>query len=196
MFILKYGNTNTFFISGKNGNLLVDTDYAGTLPAFYKALKTHDIKVNDITYVIATHYHPDHIGLISELCEQGVGHLIIDVQKDSVHFSDRIFERDKLPYKPIKETEATVISCAESRGFLSEIGISGEIIRTPSHSTDSVSIILDDGSCIIGDTEPCGYTEIYEDNSSLRNDWSNILSYNPKRIFSAHRPAFDIDEWE
>lgn len=25
------------------------------------------IKVSDITYVLATHYHPDHIGLVSEL---------------------------------------------------------------------------------------------------------------------------------
>ena len=38
MTILKYGNTNTFFIEGNDGGLLVDTDYAGTLPAFYKAL--------------------------------------------------------------------------------------------------------------------------------------------------------------
>ena len=30
---LKYGNTNTFFIRGMRGNLLVDTDYAGTLVA-------------------------------------------------------------------------------------------------------------------------------------------------------------------
>ena len=36
---LKYGNTNTFFIRGMSGNLLVDTDYAGTLPAFYRAIK-------------------------------------------------------------------------------------------------------------------------------------------------------------
>lgn len=29
---LKYGNTNTFFVRGTDGNLLIDTDYAGTLP--------------------------------------------------------------------------------------------------------------------------------------------------------------------
>ena len=56
---LKYGNTNTFFVRGINGNLLVDTDYAGTLPAFYRAIKEHNIKISDITYVLATHYHPD-----------------------------------------------------------------------------------------------------------------------------------------
>ena len=71
MTILRYGNTNTFFIEGNDGGLLVDTDYAGTLPAFYKALKQNGIKVNNIKYVLATHYHPDHMGLISDLMKQG-----------------------------------------------------------------------------------------------------------------------------
>ena len=50
---LKYGNTNTFFVRGTVGNLLIDTDYAGTLPAFYRAIKEHDIKICDIDYVLA-----------------------------------------------------------------------------------------------------------------------------------------------
>ena len=92
MIKLKYGNTNSFFIQGGSG-LVVDTDYAGTLPAFYKALKQNNIKVRDIGYVLATHYHPDHMGLVGELMGQGVTLLLIDVQKDFVHFSDAIFER-------------------------------------------------------------------------------------------------------
>ena len=110
MTILKYGNTNTFFIEGNDGGLLVDTDYAGTLPAFYKALKQNRIKVNNIKYVLATHYHPDHMGLISELMKQGAMLLLIDVQRDYVHFSDSIFARDRLPYTPIDESLGTVIS--------------------------------------------------------------------------------------
>ena len=67
---LKYGNTNTFFISGKDGGLLVDTDYAGTISFFYKAIKEQNIRFSDITYVLATHYHPDHIGLISDVMKE------------------------------------------------------------------------------------------------------------------------------
>ncbi len=51
---LKYGNTNTFFIYEISGNLLIYTDYAGTLPAFNRAIKEHNIKISDITYVLAT----------------------------------------------------------------------------------------------------------------------------------------------
>lgn len=33
----------------------------------FKEIKSHCIDIKDITYVLATHYHPDHIGLVSEL---------------------------------------------------------------------------------------------------------------------------------
>ena len=82
---LRYGNTNTFLIRGAKGNVLVDTDYAGTLMMFYKSLKANGLTVKDINYVIATHYHPDHIGLISELTGQGVKLIIDDSQSGSVH---------------------------------------------------------------------------------------------------------------
>ena len=132
---LKYGNTNTFFLCGIAGNLLVDTDYAGTLPLFYKEIKRQNISLKDITYVLATHYHPDHIGLVSELMKQGVKLLLVDVQKEYVGFSDEIFAREKhLEVEPIRKEEATVITCEESRKFLQDLGIDGEIISTSSHS--------------------------------------------------------------
>ena len=184
---LRYGMTNTFFIRGKNGGLLVDTDYAGTLPAFYQAIKAAGIGLEEIRFVLATHYHPDHIGLVSGLMRQGVKLLLIDLQKDSVHYSDRIFERDRhLRYDPIDEGAAAVISCAESRTFLQKLGIKGEIISTPSHSPDSVSLILDSGECFVGDLEPLEYLAAYEENLPLRADWDRVLAFGPKRILYAH----------
>ena len=184
---LRYGNTNTFLVRGDNQCLLVDTDYAGTLPAFYKAIKGTGITINDIGYILATHYHPDHIGLVSSLMEQGVKLILIDSQTSSVHYSDEIFAKEQyLEYKPIDVSSAVVISPAESRAFLKELGIGGEIICTPSHSEDSISLILDDGTCIVGDLEPFEYLEAYEDNEKLKADWDKVLSYHPKVIFYAH----------
>ena len=184
---LKYGNTNTFFIQGTNGGLLIDTDYAGTLSAFYKEIKTHGIKLSDIAYVLATHYHPDHIGLVSELMKQGVKLLLVDTQVESVHFADEIFSRDKrLDYKPINVDDSIILECNESREFLQSIGIAGEIISTPSHSYDSISLILDDGRCFVGDLEPIEYLGGYESNDRLKKDWNIVMNYNPKIIYYAH----------
>ncbi len=193
MIRLKYGNTNTFFIRGEKGGLLIDTDWAGTLPAFHKAIKANGIKVSDIDYVLATHWHPDHMGLVSELMRQGVRLLLPDVQKECVHFSDGIFARDGLPYQPVDETLAKVISCGESREVLARMGISGEIIHTPSHSEDSISLILDNGDCFSGDLEPFENIEAYEDNAKLKADWDLILSFGPKVVYFAHRPERTAD---
>lgn len=184
---LRYGMTNTFLISGKSGYLLVDTDYAGTMSGFYSAIKQYDIKVSDISYVLATHYHPDHIGLVSELMKQGVKLLVVDTQCPHIHYSDEIFARDKrLNYEPIDESDATVISCKESREFLKDLGINGEIISTASHSEDSVSLVLDEGVCIVGDLEPIDFLGGYERNELLQKDWELVMSYNPKLIYYAH----------
>ncbi len=184
---LKYGNTNTFFIRGTAENLLVDTDYAGTMPAFYKAIKEHDIKLCDIDYVLATHYHPDHIGLVAELINHGVKLLMMDTQQPYIHFSDEIFARDKhLNYKPITLEKATIISCKESRDFLKGMGINGEITATTSHSDDSISLILDDGKCFVGDLEPIEYLGGYAQNDKLKRDWELIMRYSPKVIYYAH----------
>lgn len=154
---------------------------------FYKELKKNNIQLSAIAYILATHYHPDHIGLVSELMELGVKLLLIDTQVEYTHFADEIFSRDnRLRYKPIDSKKAMVITCRESRDFLFDMGIYGEIIATPSYSEDSISLIPDNGNCIVGDLEPMGYLGAYDDNSKLKNDWGHILNYEPKKILYAH----------
>lgn len=181
--LLRYGNTNTFFISG---GILVDTDWAGTLPAFFKEIKRQGIDISDIRYVLATHYHPDHMGLVSELMQLGVKLLVVDVQVGHVHFSDKIFGRDEqLRYTPVDISQASVISCGGSRSFLASLGIDGEIIHTPAHSEDSISVLLDEGVAIVGDLPPYDIAEGYHD-ECLGKCWEQVLSHEPETVFYSH----------
>ena len=192
---LRYGNTNTFLVRGSHESILIDTDYAGTLPGFYKAIKDIGITVKDIGYILATHFHPDHIGLFGELMEQGVKLLLLEKQTASVHYSDELFAREpRLGFKPIDASNAVFVTPEESRSFLKELGIDGEIISTPSHSEDSISLILDEGICIVGDLEPYEFIEAYEDNTKLSEDWERILSFNPKLIYYAHANEKRLEE--
>ena len=187
MIKLRYGNTNTFYIPGAGGGLLVDTDWAGTLQPFFKAIKASGVEMKTIKALLITHYHPDHMGLAGELQQLGVKLLLADVQRPYVHAADEIFARDRrLSYRAADENAATLFSCAESRALLKALGIDGEILHTPSHSADSLSLLLDDGSCFVGDLEPLAYLAGYDENSALQSDWEQILKRQPKRILYAH----------
>ena len=191
---LKYGNTNTYFIRGSKGSILLDTDYAGTLQMFYKEIKKNGISLKDITYILATHYHPDHMGLVGELVSMGVKFLVMDTQVPNLHFSDDIFSRDKtLSFLPsVPEDKAEVIACKDSRDFLAALGIEGEIVSTPSHSEDSITLVLDSGDCFVGDLEPMEFMEGYEENKALQSDWEKIMSFSPRVIHYGHAPERDF----
>lgn len=184
---IKYGNTNTFLIKGTKANILIDTDYAGTLYAFYKAIKDNGIKISDIDYLLATHYHPDHIGIAADLMEQGVKLIIMESQLSYVHYSDPIFAKEPyLNYKAIDESKAKILRFSDASAFLSSIGIDGDILPATSHSEDSIIVTLGNGTVIAGDLEPFEYLEAYEDNKALKADWDKVLKSNPKRVFYAH----------
>ena len=182
--LLKYGNTNCYYVEGKNGSILVDTDWAGTLQACYKKIKELDI--TKIDYLLITHYHPDHMGIAQEIIDNmNAKLLVIDIQKDYLHCSDKIFEKDKKSkFTPIN-TEPLIISCEESRKFLSDLGIDGEIIYTPGHSDDSISLILDNGIALVGDLYDLNSASAFNDDK-INNSWKSILSHNISKICYGH----------
>ena len=181
--LLKYGNTNCYYIEGKNGSILVDTDWAGTLQAFYKKIK--ELNIIKIDYLLVTHFHPDHMGIAQNIIDMGTKLLLIDVQKDYIHCSDKVFEKDKnISFKPIN-TEPIIISCEQSRKFLNDLGIEGEIIYTPGHSDDSISLILDNGSAFVGDLYNLKSAITFND-EKINNSWNKILSHNISKIYYGH----------
>ena len=108
MIKLRYGNTNTFYIQGADGGLLLDTDWAGTLQPFFKAIKASGVEMKAIKALLITHYHPDHMGLAGELQQRGVKLLLADVQRPFVHAADEIFARDRrLSYRAADENAAS-----------------------------------------------------------------------------------------
>jgi len=183
MIELLYGKTRTYLVGGI---LLVDTDWAGTLPRFFRKLKESNIPLESIRYLMITHYHPDHMGIASDLMNLGVKLVVFDAQLPHIHFSDGIYAKEKnCAFKPIDESSEIVLTCAESREFLAKLGISGEVIHTPGHSEDSVSLILDDGTAIVGDLPPYSALEAIDDDK-VQNSYKNILSHGVSRLDYAH----------
>ncbi len=180
---LKYGNTRSYCINNK---VLIDTDWAGTLSAFFKCTKENNIKLEEIECLMITHFHPDHMGIAQEISDLGIQLIVFEEQKDFIHASDHVFEKNKnIPFKPIDDKKVCYLPCADSRELFLKLGIEGEVIHTVGHSEDSVSIILDNGIAIVGDLYPLHTISAYND-KRLEESWKAILSHNIKEIYYGH----------
>ncbi|MFZ0925601.1 MAG: MBL fold metallo-hydrolase [Halobacteriota archaeon] len=87
---------------------------------------------------------------------------------------------------------------------LREIGIplDGTIIETPGHTVDSVSILFDDGDCLIGDAASnflrfagTKYCVIFiTDMDAYYKSWEKVIAAGGRRIFPAHGAPFTVDK--
>ena len=60
-------------------------------------------------------------------------------------------------------------------------GIAGEILHTPGHSDDSISLLLDDGSLFVGDLNPLYELELHK-GTKIYESWEQLLARNPVKV--------------
>ena len=171
---------------------MVDLGWPGTMGQMRASLARMDVPIDEIRYGLATHYHIDHAGLAQELKLAGVRLIVIDVQVDAISLMKR-WIKPQDGYVEITLDGNVTISCLGSRSLLEQIGISGEILHTPGHSNDSVSLLLDEGSVFTGDLTPPS-TVSMEDPGLVRSSWRLIEERGAKHVFPGHGPPRSIED--
>lgn len=184
---LGYRSTNYWLISAGMTRLLIDIGWPGTMGHMRARLRQMDVPLEEIRYCLATHYHIDHAGLAQEFKQEGVPLLVIDVQVDAIRKMKR-WTKPQDNYVEISLDGNVIITCEESRKFLEELGIDGEILHTPGHSDDSVSLLLDDGSAFTGDLTPPMYMGM-EDRDMVLSSWTLLKQKGARTIYPAHGPV-------
>jgi ribonuclease/clavin/mitogillin len=150
-----------------------------------------DVPIKEIRYGLATHYHIDHAGLAKELKQAGVPLLVLDVQVRAIPLMKRwIKPQDR--YVEITMHDNVTITFAESRSVLEQIVIPGEILHTPGHSDDSISLLLDDGSVFTGDLTPPEFIA-EEDAAVVAASWQLLRESGATHVYPGHGPVRRID---
>lgn len=189
---LKYSGTNTYLIRGTNGSILFDTGWAGSFPQFCRALGEAGATVQEVRYLFISHFHPDHMGIAQEIASCGVRIVAADVQRAYIHDADKIFAKEgKRLYVPIVDEDVRIISCGESRPLLERCGIAGEVVYTPGHSEDSISLCLDEGVLFVGDLNPLYELEIHR-GTQIGDSWDKLLARNPVKVYYGHAEAAEL----
>ena len=179
-----YRSTNYWVVSAGRNRLLVDLGWPGRAAALFGNLERMGVPLSEIRYGLATHFHIDHAGAAQDLKQKGVPLLVMQEQvhaiplmKQSVKPADN--------YTEISLHDNVVISTTESREFLKRIGIDGEIVHTPGHSDDSVTLVLDMGCAFTGDlTMESMATE--EDAAVVARSWQLLRDRGVTTIYPGH----------
>ncbi len=175
-----YKSTNYYVLADAVSRLLIDAGWPGTLSQFQSACKRAGVELASIPYVLATHYHPDHAGLAQDLKRLGLKLILVETQAAAV----------PLLRKQVKPTDGYIeitlndnlpLKIAESRAFLATIGIAGQIVSTPGHSDDSVTLLLDDGSAFTGDLTAPQMAE-----GEALASWDKLRALGAKTVYPGH----------
>lgn len=186
-----YRSTNYWVISAGSSRLLVDLGWPGTMGRMLASLRRKDVPIEEIRYGLATHYHIDHAGVAQDLKQAGVPLLVLDVQVEAIPMM-KTWIKPNDNYTDITMDDSLIISFAESRPLLEGIGIHGEILHTPGHSEDSVSLLLDDGSVFTGDLTHPKLIGL-EDPEVVESSWNLLRERGGTRVYPAHGPVRWMD---
>jgi ribonuclease/clavin/mitogillin len=181
-----YDSTNYYVLATDAPRLLVDVGFPGTMPKLLGALRRVGVSLGTIPYLLATHYHPDHAGLAQELKATGMRLVVLDVQRAAVAQLGR-YMKPQQGYREIALHDNIDLAIGESRAFLGRIGLAGEIIATPGHSDDSVTLLLDGGAAFTGDLTPPALID--DPASPILQSWAAIRARGATTIYPGHGPA-------
>lgn len=210
------GMTNCYLIRDR-GTILVDAGYPGKGQKFLKALRRLSIEPQEISLILLSHCHWDHIGSAAAL-------KALTGAKLAIHHKGKDWvEKKELKAGPppaaslwgsfmrvsamlltavISYPRASVdLILGDNEFSLFDYGIEGEVLHTPGHSADSVSLLLDSGDAFVGDLALNGFPNRAgiamplwaEDVDAVREGWRLLLQRGAKMFYPAHGKPFAAD---
>jgi len=187
-----YDSTNYYVLEQNGTRLLIDVGWPGSLPKLLASLKRKNLALSDVSWLWITHYHPDHAGLVQELKERGVKHLLLQEQLAAVP-QLKNYMRPTSGYVEIRVQDSRLLTSRESRAWLASIGLAGEMVPTPGHSFDSISLALDEGVAFTGDLLPPALASEAQ-TAEIQGSWNRLRSLHVHTLYPGHGPQRPMPE--
>lgn len=185
-----YRSTNFWVVSAGTSRLLVDLGWYGMADALIRNIERMGIPFKEITHGLATHYHLDHAGAAQDLKNRGMRLIVTEEQVSAIPQMKRWVKPGE-SYTEISPDSNVVIATSESRALLATLGIAGEIVPTPGHSDDSVSLVLDNGWAFTGDLTLEAMVGP-EDPAVVARSWQRLRERGASLIHPGHARPYHI----
>jgi len=172
---LKLKVTNSYLVRAGERYLLADTGYEYEWGDFRRKLTDAGVHLEEIGWVLLTHHHDDHSGLLNRIVAANPSVRVIlsargkELLASGKHFHtpgagyvnrriglllslkgqfDRKWTHAFPPY--LARADDLLVHCDTS---LRDLGVplAGRVLQTPGHSPDHLSVLFEDGDCLAGD---------------------------------------------
>ncbi|TDH23511.1 MBL fold metallo-hydrolase [Segetibacter sp. 3557_3] len=191
MKVFNVGNNavNLYLLDSGTHLLLVDCGFPGQLSSLGRCMRTRGYKMRNIDYLLVTHFHIDHAGLIQELKKEGVKFLLIETQQPMISTMELMAAR-KWAYTFLDLSDNLMMPVGSSRDFLKQLDINGTIISTPGHTDDSITLVLDSGEAFTGDL-PAEHLAA-DEQSPMRLSWTKLRAAGASVIYPGHGNVYEL----
>ncbi len=157
-----------YLIYGSNGVCLIDTGVSSAEERIFDYLRKTDRKVQDISLIVQTHAHPDHIGATRTIkAETGCSVGIHPAEKAWIENVQLQAKERPVPGFDSLVSGSVAVDRTLEDGEIFDLGcgLKLQIFHTPGHSRGSISILLLGYMALFsGDAVPVpGEIPIYED---------------------------------
>jgi glyoxylase-like metal-dependent hydrolase (beta-lactamase superfamily II) len=190
---LTYRATHSYLIEAGAGWLLVDPGWPGSLAALRSQLRAYRLAPASIRWLLITHTHPDHAGLTQALKQATGARLLIHPSQVARLPELAMFLRSKGEGEPIRVEAGDLVLGADTRPALASLGLAGEVVATPGHSDDSVSLVLDSGPAFVGDLHLPAFAPDEAAARLWRACWQTLLDRGAQVFYPAHGEAFEAE---
>jgi hydroxyacylglutathione hydrolase len=159
IYTIDTGISNVFLIKGNKGNILIDTGNPDKEQLLINELKADGIAPENISLIILTHGHCDHVGNARFFKDKYNIPVLIGREDELMAESGKNRELKPtallgallkpfvdVPFKPFK---ADIL--VSDNYNLEKYGIDGEVIHVGGHTDGSLAVILHDGNAFVGD---------------------------------------------
>jgi glyoxylase-like metal-dependent hydrolase (beta-lactamase superfamily II) len=186
-----YRSTNYYVVCAGTTRLLVDLGWPGQLGALRAELQRKSLALTDITHGFATHYHPDHAGLAQELKASGMTLIVTPEQTAAAPAMTRWTKPEEHFVPIVIDAKTRVVPIADSRAYLATLGLAGQLVHTPGHSDDSVSLLLDDGRVFTGDLTLRGMAP-EEAVATVDASWQRLEALGATQVYPGHGKPYPV----
>jgi glyoxylase-like metal-dependent hydrolase (beta-lactamase superfamily II) len=206
--------TNCYLIK-EQGLILVDAGPSQKAEQLVKKLQPLSIDPKDISLVVATHAHWDHVGSLGAWkrlsgCKVAVNYREKEWVEKALKLQPRMLSVWGISMTLFSRVLARLysfggmpvdITVDDSGTSLEPFGISGKVLHTPGHTPGSMSVLLDTGDAFVGDLAMNGFPArpgpgmptLGDDANEVKMSWRLLLDSGAKKIFPAHGKPFDAD---